>query len=169
MSRVIRQMPQEHCGIAELVRDRKGAAAVEFALWLLILAYPLVNVADLGLYVYKSMQVSNAAQMAVQNVFVACGQTNAAPIKDSCSTYDSSISTGSQSTSLGSNVTVTDKSECVLGIVKSGAKSNADCPSSSGDYVGVTVSYTFTPLFGLASITSLLSSIVTRTHWIKML
>ena len=152
-----------------LARDQSGAAAVEFALWLVVLAYPLLNVADIGLYVYKSMQVSNASQRAVQSVFQSCGQVNATPIATSCATYNSSITSGAQTTSLGAGVSVTDKSECVAGVVKSGSKTNADCPSASGDYVAVTVSYPFTPLFGLASITSLLSTPIVRTHWIRML
>lgn len=148
------------------IRDTSGAAAVEFAIWLLVLAYPLINVVDIGLYVYKSMQVSNAAQMALQSIFQSCGQVVASPpLKTNCSTFSTAETNGLNTTSLTAE-TITDTSECVSGTVKSGTQ--IACPSTSGDYVSVTVSYTFTPAFGLASITNILGNTIVRTHWMRM-
>jgi len=153
-------------GLVGSFRDASGAAAMEFAIWLLVLAYPLLNVVDIGLYVYKSMQVSNAAQMALQSIFQSCGQVVAAPpLKTNCSTFSTAETNGLNTTSLTAE-TITDTSECVSGIVKSGTQTA--CPSTAGDYVSVTVSYTFTPAFGLASITNILGNTIVRTHWMRM-
>lgn len=146
--------------------DRSGAAAVEFAIWLFVIAYPLLNVIDLGLYVFRTMEVSNAAQMAVQSIYNACSQGVTSPYVTGCSNFSSAETSGAQSTSLGNAVTVTDTTECLNGTVKSGSQST--CPSTSGAYIAVTVSYTYHPMFSGASITSLLTTTVIRTHWTRM-
>ena len=147
--------------------DRSGAAAVEFAIWLAVIAYPLLNTIDLGLYVFRTMEVSNAAQMAVQAVYNQCSQGYSSPYKTNCTPVLSNAETeGAQSTSLGSAVTISDTSECLNGAVTSGAQTA--CPTNSGDYIAVTVSYTYVPMFRGASIVNLLNTTVSRTHWTRM-
>lgn len=155
------------------LESESGAAAVEFAVWLLVLAYPMVNVVDLGLYAYQRMELQNSAQMAVQSAFNTCSQKFATPVFSKCNAANSNagagttaVSNGAHSTSLGTSVSVTDTSECLDNVIQSGAQTT--CPTSSGDYVGVTASYSFTPLFRLASITSLLPATIAQTHWIRM-
>jgi Flp pilus assembly protein TadG len=147
--------------------DRSGAAAVEFAMWLAVIAYPLLNVIDLGLYVFRTMEVGNAAQMSVQAVYNACSQGYSSPYATNCSANLSAAETdGAHSTSLGTAVSVTDTSECLNGTVTSGSQTT--CPTTSGAYIAVTVSYTYVPMFSRASITSLLDTTVTRTDWTRM-
>lgn len=154
-------------------RHDSGAAAVEFAVWLLVLAYPLLNVFDVGLYLYKEMQVQNAVQMGLQQAFNTCSQAYGKPVFSNCNAAGTNanygtaaVTSGSQSTSLGSAVSVVDTTEYVDGTRQSGTLTGP--PTSSGDYLGVKVSYTYTPLFRLATITSLLGTPIIRTHWMRL-
>ena len=55
---------------AEFVRDRRGAAAAEFALIVPLLAAMVVLTVDLGMGVYSKMQVENAAQAGAQYAII---------------------------------------------------------------------------------------------------
>lgn len=156
--------------------DQGGAAAVEFALWLTVSLWPLLNVIDMGIYAFDRTQVENSAQMAVQAVSTACGQLVPAPVLTNCtniSGYDTAslMSTRAQSTSLGSQVTVSSRYECNGGSVtiNSGGGTNPTCPSSNGDYIGAQVTFTYTPLFRAVTVTSLLGTSITRTFWMKVI
>lgn len=156
--------------------DQGGAAAVEFALWLGISLWPLLNVIDLGLYAYDRVQVENGAQMAVQAVSTACGQLVPPPVLTNCSnvsgyTMSSLMSARAQGTSLGTLVTVSSRYECNAGTVtvNSGGGANPTCPSSSGDYVGANVTFTYQPLFKAVTVTSLFGTTITRTFWMKVI
>ena len=48
------------------VRDRRGAAAVEFGIMIPLLSLMAVSVTDIGLAVYRKMQVEGSAQAGVQ-------------------------------------------------------------------------------------------------------
>jgi Flp pilus assembly protein TadG len=154
-------------------REERGAAAVEFTAWLLIVLWPLLNVVDLGLYVFQQMQVNNAGQAAVAQVFNNCGQTTVSPILTNCSStkVTNGANAGAYSTSLGTNVTVAYKTECVGGALKSGGDPAVTaCPSgmSTGDYIGVTVAYTYHPLFPNLTVTSILNSAMGKIAWMRM-
>ena len=43
-----------------LKQDERGASALEFAIFAGILAFGLLNTADISIYIYKRMQVENA-------------------------------------------------------------------------------------------------------------
>jgi Flp pilus assembly protein TadG len=151
-------------------RDAGGASAVEFVLWLALLAYPLINVFDLGLYVYQRMQVENAAQMGVQASYTTCSQAYPSPSFTNCgSTGTAAVTTGTQSASLTTaNITVAT-GEYVNNVKQTGSGTlTATPPSSTGDYVAVQVSYPYAPLFRLATVTALLSNPIVRTHWMRM-
>lgn len=152
-------------------RDCSGAAAVEFALWLSVITLPLLNAVDLGIFAYQRMQVEQAAQMAVQEVYNSCSQDYTAPYLTNCGTSGSVLTaaatSGAQSTTLGTDVSVTAKTEgdyCVV----SGALTTTGCSGSTGHYVLVTVQYTYKPLFRGASIVSVLNTTMTRVHYIRM-
>jgi Flp pilus assembly protein TadG len=150
--------------------DQGGAAAVEFALWLSLTLYPLLNVVDFAMYAYERTQVENSAQMAVQVASTACGQQSAIPVLTYCSNLPSMMNASAQSTSLGSQVTVVARYECNAGsvTVNSAGGANPACPSTSGDYVGVAVTYTYTPLFHAATVASLLGTSISRTYWTRV-
>jgi Flp pilus assembly protein TadG len=48
------------------VQDKRGAAAVEFGFMIPLLSLMVVSVTDIGLSVYRKMQVENAAQAGAQ-------------------------------------------------------------------------------------------------------
>jgi Flp pilus assembly protein TadG len=151
--------------------SQSGAAAVEFALWLGVSLYPLLNVVDLGFYAFERTQVENGAQMAVQAISTACGQVTLPPVLTNCSNASNMMTARAQSTSLGTQVTVSSRYECNAGsvTVNSGGGTNPTCPSSSGDYVGAAVTYNYTPLFHMPTMASILGTTITATSWMKVL
>jgi Flp pilus assembly protein TadG len=52
------------------VRDKSGAAAIEFAFMIPLLTLMVVSVSDIGLAVYRKMQVEDAAQAGAQYAIV---------------------------------------------------------------------------------------------------
>jgi len=54
------------CFFTRAVRDRSGVAAVEFGFMIPIFVLMVVSVTDIGLRVYRKMQVEAAAQVGVQ-------------------------------------------------------------------------------------------------------
>jgi hypothetical protein len=158
--------------LSNWARQERGAAAVEFVVWMAIIVWPFLNVCDLGLYVFQKIEVDNAGQAAATQLFNNCGQTTVSPILTNCSAAKvSSATAGASSTSLGGTVTVTHKTECVGGALKSGGDPSVTaCPSgmSTGDFIGVTVAYTYHPLFPNTTVTSILPSAMGRIVWMRM-
>jgi hypothetical protein len=167
------------------LRDRRGSAAVEFAFWLGALVFPTLGALDVGFYVYQSMQVREAAQAAAQTVFALCdGQISgfAPPMTTNCTNLQSRIGTAVQSTSLGSGVSWTTLAEgwyCVgyanssLNLTASGTtvtvtngggtagSMSSTAPScangnTAGDYITITTTYSYKPVFPGMSVISLL-------------
>ncbi|WP_225716029.1 TadE/TadG family type IV pilus assembly protein [Bradyrhizobium semiaridum] len=52
--------------LARFRKDRRGAAAIEFGVLVPLLALMAVSVVDLGLAIYRKMQVESAAQAGVE-------------------------------------------------------------------------------------------------------
>jgi Flp pilus assembly protein TadG len=151
--------------------EQRGAAAVEFALWLTVSLYPLLNVVDFGLYAYDRTQVENSAQMAVQVASTACGQQSAVPVLQYCTNLSSMMDARAASTSLGSTVTVVNHYECNTNVLTWPSPAPASppaCPSATGDYVGVAVSYTYVPLFKAVTVTSIFGTTITRIYWTRV-
>jgi Flp pilus assembly protein TadG len=87
--------------------DNRGASAVEFALWITFMVIPFLNVVDLGFYIFRTMQVREAAQAGAQSVANICGYNGLTPAATSCTAVNSSntiITDAIQSTSLGTKV-----------------------------------------------------------------
>jgi len=174
-------------------RDTHGSAAVEFVLWLGVLTLPMMNAVDLGMYVFQKMQVQIAAQSAAQGVWRLCDKPTKLPAVQNCDDLAATIQTGAQSTSLGPLVTVAAGAPvegyyCVnsagaLQLV--GAAGSPGSPPTKpspfncssvisgsttkpGDYVQVTVSYAYAPVFSRVSMASLLTTPITRTAWMRL-
>lgn len=179
------------------LRDQRGAAAAEFALMLGVFTIALPSVVDLGIYTYDAMQVHNSAQMGVQAIWAACSQLPATN-KTACPSAESALNAAVQKTSLGSAVTVSNVTEGYYCTNASGALTETPagktgnfttaldastvvpspptaCPSGSlttvpGDYVRVTVTYTYKPVFSQASIGSQLGrNPIQSTAWMRLL
>ena len=166
-----------------------------------LLAYPVLNVADIGMYAYQSMQVANAAQAGARAAWSACNVASYWPATANCGASGATLTTavsgtaGIQSTTLGSNVTLvsgypkegyycaTTTNALTLApgpAVSAGATPNksSDCSGVAnaalatavpGDYVSVSVTFTYTPLFtGVPTVASLLTSPITSTAWQRM-
>lgn len=178
-------------------RDTSGAAAVEFAIWLAILLVPMMNVADLGFYVYQKMQLQQAAQVAAQAAWKLCDPTqgNFLPAATHCTNLVSTMTTAAQNTSLGTAATLQTSHEqyyCTNGsggLVAVGTQgtinttgTNTDpagapsnCSASAGgslaipaDYVQITVNYSYSPLFRAVSMATFLTTPISQTAWARL-
>jgi Flp pilus assembly protein TadG len=164
--------------------DQDGAAAAEFALVLTLLAIPILNVVDFSLYAWNRMQLDNAAQIAVQAAWATCIPPTFLPATSNCPGMSAAVTTAAQSTSLGAGVTVSSTTEnyyCVNTVTNAlvtvgtfpGTKPS-DCSAvgsasdSPGDYLKVTVSYAYTPVFPGVTIVSLLTTPVVREAWMRL-
>lgn len=144
-------------------RETSGAAAAEFAIWLLVLVPLFLNAVDLGAYVYQRMQVQNAAQMAVQAAWKFCDEADLAC--DPTTQVDAAIA----STSLGTEVTrsgaVTTGQYCPNNVDNT-LTPGATCGSvDAGYYVLVTVTYTYQPIFPGITVGAALAGPITQTAW----
>jgi len=191
--------------ISRWIGDRRGAAALEIALWLGFLLVPLLNVVDVGYYCFQAIQVRDAAQASVQAALQLCSPHGLTfPAVSNCTGLNSALTAAAQSTSLGTNVSISSGSEgyyCMTTSatlvqvgsgggainIKSGdtapnANGNAECSSfdsgkttqfagndnNSGDYISVTTSYTYKPLFNDLTVTTFLTSPITSTAIMRL-
>jgi len=163
--------------------EQRGAAAVEFALVLSLLAIPILNVVDFSLYAWDRMQVDNAAQGAAQAAWATCDVYTKLPATTNCSSLNTATTTAAQSTVLGNAITVTSRTENYY-CIKAGVlytqgtfpgNKPSDCGSwggsssdQPGDYIKIAVSYTYSPLFPGVSIVGYLPTPVVRTAWMRL-
>jgi len=161
-------------------RDESGAAAAEFAVVLTLLAIPILNVVDLGNYVYQRMELDNATQVGAQAVWAAVGGSNCntpVTVGNNCPNLSTIISTAMQSTPLGTKVSLISTSENYYCVNSSGAlvvtgslSSRPTCSDGqlAGDYVLVTADCTYTAVFTGVSVVSLLTNPIARTAWTRL-
>lgn len=175
--------------LRRLSRDCSGTAAVELALFLPAIAFIMLNVVDLSMYIYAKMQVDLAAHEAVGYVRATCDTATKLPAtypdNTHCkSTLIADMTSAAQSTSLGTGVTVNTPTEAyycadaggtLIQVAAISATPPATCTgtvsgstSAPGIYMQSTASYTFTPVFPGASVASALTSPITRTAWIRL-
>ena len=94
-------------GASALKKDERGASALEFAIFVGMLAFGLLNTADISIYIYKRMQLENAAEMAAQAAWKACDPSKGyLPATLSCPNLTTTITHAAQSTALGTQVTI---------------------------------------------------------------
>ena len=174
------------------LRDTRGNAAAEFALWVSIMLVPVLSATDLSFYAFQRMMLESAAEAAVQTAWHTCNQSAYLPLKN-CSGVLAAMRTAAQNTSLNTSVTLADASvvdryycASTSGVLQTptGATSGntttlptgpATCSSvttgsttAPGEYVEATVTYTYTPLFSGLSIGSLLPTTVTKTASMRL-
>jgi len=172
-----------------VLRETGGAAAAEMALILPGIAFVLLNVVDLTSYIWHKMQVDLAAQEAVGAARVLCDERDAshalpATVTGNCTGYDTAMTAGAQSTSLGADVTITSTTEAYYcadanNVLQEVAAVDAVAPddcdatvtgstSKPGLYISTTASYTFAPVFPGASVASALTTPITREAWLRL-
>jgi len=146
---------------------------IEFALVSPILLIIMLNAVDYSFLAWSRMEVDNAAEMGAQAAYTTCSP-GAMPATGNCATLNSIVTAAAQSTSLGTAVTVvggapTETYYCTItgntlySVGSSPSAMPANCSSAGagyvanvpGDYVAVSVSYTYQPLFaGLSLVPS---------------
>jgi Flp pilus assembly protein TadG len=160
--------------------NRAGAAAAEFALVLTMLTIPLLNAFDIGVYVYDRMQLDNAAQVAVQTAWSQCAPSGDVPatVNNNCAGLSGAMTTAIRTTPLGSGVTITSTTESYCcpgagtiscqGPVATTTPTNCSSGQAPGDYIFITASYTYSPIYSSLSVASLLTSPITRIAWMRL-
>ncbi|MFN3515225.1 MAG: TadE/TadG family type IV pilus assembly protein [Phenylobacterium sp.] len=170
-----------------LIGDEGGAAAAELAIWVGVLIVPLLSAADFGYYVFQQMQLDNAAQVAAQAGWKACDSPEKWPATapERCVELEEVVLAAAQSTSLGQAVTLSlpieeayycpDEAGDLIEVGRPPDPKPADCsaaPTSPaetpGDYIQVTLSYAYSPIFRGLSLAELLPSPITRTAWMRL-
>jgi Flp pilus assembly protein TadG len=178
--------------LIRFLRDTRGTAAAEFALWALVFVVPMASVVDLGVFAFQGMQVQTAAQAGVQAVRLQC-RPYSPPFVTKCANLTTAATAGIQTTSLGTNVTIDSGwpkegyycANASNTLVRIGAAGTAASPPSKpspytcnsvvtgsgalpSDYVIVKVSANYNPVFPAVSVAGLLPSKITRVAWVRM-
>ncbi len=158
--------------------DERAAAALEVVIWVSVLAIPILNIVDVGFYLFQKMQLEYSTQAAARAVWTKCDLVYL-PATTRCTGVNTAVTNAAQAaSSLTTAVTASITSEgyyCQVGssLVSTGtplAAGTTTCANGarSGDYVQITGSYTYTPLFRGVSVTSYLTTPITKTVWARL-
>ena len=168
-----------------LSAETSGMATIEFAIASTALTVGLLNGLEVARWSLQRMEMANAVHSATLAVWNAC-DTKKLPAKSNCAGLNSAITTGLQTTSLGTSVTLasgypTEGYYCInsSGVLTNVANYNAtppaDCSAqgdsthSPGDYVVIQATYSYTPLIGSGlTVGSALPSTFTSTGYIRL-
>lgn len=167
------------------VRDDDGAAAAEIGMFVLIVVPLLLNLADLGGYVYQRMEVYNAAQAGAQAAFANCSVKPAS--STNCPNMSTAVTSAVRSTILGSDVIWSNSATIWTNpdvtyycpnsatnslVSQAGATPMCSATTSTnttpGTYAKITVSYNFRPMFAGATIASLFTTPITTTTYMRL-
>lgn len=165
------------CAGAFLGHER-GAAAAEFAIWAVILVPAVVNAVDVGFYAWDKTQVSNAAQAGVQAAFAAWANCASATSTSGCTGFSTQVSRAiTNSSFIGGSVSqgTASASEGYYcadvstgALVSNGTSSSCSTGAIAGYYFPLKVTFTYTPLFRGATVTSLLNTTMSQESWIRL-
>lgn len=174
-------------------RDVRGAAAAEFVLILPILLLPLVGMVDVGVFAVQRMQVDSASQAGVAAAWHVCANPLAPANQTNCTAgggdLAAAVTAAVQSTNLGTKVTLS--ATPIVGYycaTEAGAITSvaatwdiaattaptkpANCSSvitgsktAPAQYIQVTVSAPYTPVFGALRAAGVLPVTITRSSW----
>ena len=171
--------------IAVIRSDRRGVAAIEFSLFVGMLAFGLLNTADVSIYIYQRMELENAAQMGAQAAWQTCDpNNNQLPATTNCPGLTTAITNAIQSTSLGTNVALQSGSPaegyyCVnssnaLQYVSAVSSKPADCTAAGmpslqpADYIQITTTFPYAPLFPGITVASGFTTPITQTALMRL-
>lgn len=171
--------------VGALRSHQQGTSAIEFAIFAGLLSLGVLNVTDVSIYIYQRMEVENAAQMGVQAVWKTCNPNNyQVPATTNCPGLTTAITNAVQSTSLGTSVSLQSGSPaegyyCVnssgaLQYVSAVSSKPADCtiagtPSlQPGDYIKITTTASYAPLFPEITVAAMLPSPITKTSMMRL-
>jgi Flp pilus assembly pilin Flp len=135
--------------------DEGGVSAVEFALIAAFILVPLMlGATELGYRTWAKTQFENATQAGIDYATIK-GCANATTCGFNAAGVQNAVQTA---TALGTNVTIAPASGCGVnyycfgcpgasGVSLSATSTNCANGGTSGTYVGLTASYSYTPLF----------------------
>lgn len=163
--------------------DRRGVAAVEFAIFAGLLSFATLNVAEISRYIYQRMEVENATEMAAQAAWKNCDWTML-PATKNCPGLSNAVKNALQSTSLGSSVSLQSGSPsegyyCVnssnaLEYVSDVTSKPADCSAAGtpslrpADYIKVQATFTYKPLFQGITVGDTFATPIIKTAWMRL-
>jgi len=169
--------------VALLQADRRGVAAIEFAIFAGLLSFATLNVAEISIYIHQRMEVENATEMAAQAAWKNC-DLSMLPATTNCPALSNAVQNAMQSTSLGSRVTLQSGSPsegyyCVnssgaLQYVSDVSIKPADCTAASmpslqpADYIQITTNFAYAPLFPGITIGDTFATPITKTAWLRL-
>ena len=170
--------------LPSFLHDCRGAVAVETALVSIFLVFLIAQVLDFGWYVYCSTQVKMAAQAAAAEAAVTCNTAALLPATQNCgSNLSTNMTNAAQQVGLGNQISITSTNEGYFctdpnannALVAKGslASKPADCTPYSAteapaDFVYVTTSYNFSPMFPGVSAISFFTGPITATAWMRV-
>jgi Flp pilus assembly protein TadG len=169
--------------IAALRADRRGIAAIEFAVFAALISLGMLNVTDIAVYVYQRMQVEYATQAGAQAAWHTC-DINHLPATNNCSGLNTAVQNAVQGTSLGTRVALQSGSPsegyyCVnssnaLQYVADVNHKPTDCSSvgspglAPGDYIQIATTFAYAPMFPGITVTGAFTTPITRTALMRL-
>lgn len=163
--------------------DKRATSAIEFSFFAGMLSLALVNVVDMSSYVYKRLEVDNATEMGAQAALKACS-ISSLPATTNCSGLTSAVTAAVQSSSLGTEVTVQSgypaegyycvNSSGALQYVGSIYSKPTDCTAAGmpslqpHDYIEIKTTFAYQPILSDLSVTTLLTTPITATSWMRL-
>lgn len=169
--------------VVSLQADRRGVAAIEFAIFAGLLSFATLNVAEVSIYIYERMEVENATEMAAQAAWKNCDLTQL-PASTNCPALANAVQNAVQSTSLGSRVALQSGSPsegyyCInsanaLQYVSDVTSKPADCSAANMpslqpvDYIKIGTTFTYKPLFPGVTIADTFATPITKTAWMRL-
>jgi hypothetical protein len=177
----------------QLLCDCRGVAAIEFAFIAGFLTLAVVNVSDIGIYIYQRMEVENAAQIGTMSAVKTCvplstaqqTQPPALPATLNCAGLNAAVTAAIQSTSLGNKIAlsgggISEGYYCVnssnaLQYMSGVSSKPADCSAAGmaslqpADYLKVSVAFNYAPLFGGISVAGLFANPINKTAMVRMI
>ena len=169
--------------VRDFRRDCRGVAGIEFALIAGFLCLAVVNVSDVGVYLYKRMQVENAALVGAMSALKACDPSHL-PATVNCPELTAAVTAAIQSTALGSAVSlsgaISEGYYCVnssnaLQYMSDVSNKPTNCSAAGmtalqpADYVQVAVTFTYSPIFTGLSVAGLFTTPITKAAMVRML
>ena len=169
--------------VALLQADRRGVAAIEFAIFAGLMSFATLNVAEISIYIHQRMEVENATEMAAQAAWKNCDLTML-PATTNCPALSNAVQNAMQSTSLGSRVTLQSGSPsegyyCVnssnaLEYVSDVTSKPADCSDAGtpslqpADYIKIQTTFAYKPLFRGITVGDTFATPITKTAWMRL-
>lgn len=164
-------------------KDSRGIAGLEFAVIGGFLCAAIVNVADISIYLYKRMQVENAALVGTMSALKACDPSHL-PATVNCPGLTAAVTAAIQSTSLGNAISLSGaisegyyciNSSNVLQYMSDVSSKPANCAAAGmaalqpSDYIRVAVTFSYSPVFSGLSVAGLFVTPITKTAMVRML